>query len=221
MKWTDLPVHVIDFEGSVRTGVVEFGIVTIEGAAVQAVETRVCGVPAAVPEHETLVHGLATGDLRGAAPFAAEWTRFAALRERGVLAAHFSTTENLLLRAAWPCPRLSPDFLNPGRETAEWGPWIDTGRLACEWVAHAESARLEDVVAALGLGPALAGLTESWCPATRRRFHCAAYDALASALVLLAVAREPDGTPWSLARVLAQSTGNGHRRAERQQAQLF
>jgi DNA polymerase-3 subunit epsilon len=222
MQWTDVPVHVIDFEGSVRTGIVEYGVVTLAGGVIAAVHTRVCGPTGAIPAHETRVHGLGTAEAAGAAPFAAEWTRFAELRETGVLAAHFSATENALLRAVWAVPRLSPDFLAPGRTVAEWGPWIDTGRLAIERRLGGEGAGLEEVVRALGLATALAEAAEQWCPSARRRFHCAPYDALASALVLLALARDDPGKSWwSLARVLAASTADPQRRQERQQPRWF
>jgi DNA polymerase III epsilon subunit-like protein len=221
VRWTDLPVHVIDFEGSARGGVVEFGVVTLLGGEVREMNTRLCRPRAAVTAEETAVHGLTAGDLAGAEPFEAEWPRFAALRESGVLAAHFSATEDTLLRASWPCPRLSPDFLDPGRTMAEWGPWIDTGRLAAEILPGGASLGLEDVVGARGLGAALEAAAAEMCPEARRRFHCAPYDALASALALLDLTRGADGEVWSLARVLTASTADARRREARQQARLF
>lgn len=221
MKWTDLPVYVIDFEGSVRTGVVEFGVVTLTGGAIAAVHTRVCRPLAQISSAETRVHGLGDREVDGAEPFAMEWTRFAGFREAGVLAAHFSATENALLRAAWPVPRLSPDFLSPGREIAEWGPWIDTGRLAVEHLPTGASAGLEDVVRHFALDQALAQAAQRWCPEARRRFHCAPFDALACALVLATFARDATGEAWTLARLLAASTANAQQRDERQQARWF
>ena len=221
MKWTDIPVHVIDFEGSFRTGVVEFGIVTLVGGGIAAVETRLCRSRQKLPPEETRVHGLTDGDLLETEPFEAEWARFAALRESGVLAAHFSATENRLLRVVWPCPRLSPDFLNPGREIAEWGPWVDTGRLAGELLPKATPAGLESVVEKLQLGTDLAARAKRLCPETRARFHCAPFDALASALVLLRLASDSAGEPWSLSRLLATSTADPARRDDRSQTRLF
>jgi len=222
MKWTDIPVHVIDFEGSARTGIVEFGLVTLVGGAIAEVHTRVCRPNGAIAAAETRVHGLGAVETAAAEPFATEWGRFAGLRETGVLAAHFAATENALLRAVWPVPRLSPDFLSPGHAVAEWGPWIDTGRLAVEALPVGASAGLEDVVRHLGLEGALADVAATWCPAERRRFHCAPYDALACALVLGSLARDAStGDTWTLARVLAASTADPQRRDERQQARWF
>lgn len=221
MLWTETPVHVVDFEGSRETGIVEFGVVTLLGGAIADVATRVCAARAHVAADETRVHGLRDTDLADAAPFEAEWERFAALRASGVLAAHFSGTENSLLRAVWPCARLSPDFLHPGAETSEWGPWIDTGRLALAALPRGASAALGDVVTALGLAAALEEAALRWCPPARRGYHCAPYDALASALVLLRLAREREGAPWTLARLIAASTGDRDRRDDLLQGRLF
>ena len=220
VRWTDIPVHVIDFEGSRASGVVEFGVVTLHGGQIVAANTRTCRPRSRLTPDDTRVHGLTEHELARAEPFEAEWTRFAALRASGVLAAHFSGTENALLRATWPCPRLSPDFLHPGREVAEWGPWIDTGRMAAERKIGAASAALGELVVAFGLEERLRAASERWCPQARCRFHCALYDALASALLLQRLACDVDG-PWSLARTLAASTADRERRDASAQGELF
>ncbi len=221
MRWIDLPVHVIDFEGSARTGVVEFGVATLRGGAIERMETRLCRPRRPILPHEIGVHGLSDEALAAAEPFEADWLLFSELRQTGVLAAHFSATENALLRATWPCPRLSPDFLDPGREVAEWGPWLDTGRLIGELRPGGASAALESVIARLGLAVELAAAAARWCPASRRRFHCAPFDALASALVLLALGQDEDGVAWSLAHLLASSTADMRAREDRRQTRLF
>lgn len=221
MLWTEIPVHVIDFEGSRETGIVEFGAVTLERGAIAASATRVCRSRRHVRGDETRVHGLADADLAGAAPFEDEWERFASYRSSGVLAAHFSGTENSLLRAAWPCPRLSPDFLQPGRDVAEWGPWIDTGRLVTRTLPHGASAALESVIAQLELSHELASRAAELCPPERRRFHCALFDALAAALVLRRLACERDGSAWTLVRLMAESQGDDERRDALTQTTLF
>jgi DNA polymerase III epsilon subunit-like protein len=220
VHWIEVPVHVIDFEGSLNTGVVEFGVATLLRGAVTAVATRLCRARRHVPAGEVAVHGLADHDLAHHEPFEAEWPRFAGLRETGLLAAHFSATEHSLLRAVWPCPRLSPDFLRPGQRTAEWGPWIDTGRLAAHVLGDV-SLRLEDVVGALGLEARLNEAAGRLCPPGRGRYHCAPFDALASALVLVRLAPETGAEPWSLARLLAMSTADPRRRDEHRQTELF
>jgi DNA polymerase-3 subunit epsilon len=221
VRWTDIPIHVIDFEGSLRTGVVEYGVVTLLEGRLVAVHTRLCRPAARIAADETRIHGLSDADLADAEGFAAEWGRFAGLRETGLLGAHFSAMENSLLRSVWPCPRLSPDFLSPGGTMAEWGPWIDTGCLARSALGREQPAGLEEVVVALGLEESLRDVAERYCPGPRRQFHCAAFDALACALVLQKLARDSDGALWSLARLAAESTANLRRRRERQQTRLF
>lgn len=221
VKWTEIPVHVIDFEGSARAGVVEYGIATLQNGNVVATDTRLCRNKGKMKAEESRVHGLTDEDLSQTEPFDAEWPRFASLREGGVLAAHFSATENRLLRAVWPYPRMSPDFLQPGKEVAEWGPWIDTGRLANELLPKSHSAGLEAVVEGLELGAELGELAVRFCPKDRRGFHCALFDALACALILLRLANDPDGQPWSLSRLLTASTADPGKRDERSQARLF
>ncbi|RME73386.1 MAG: 3'-5' exonuclease [Verrucomicrobia bacterium] len=221
MSWLEQRVHVIDFEGSVRTGVVEYGVVTLRAGRIEGVETAVCRPRRAVPAEEARVHGLGGDAVRAAAGFEAAWPLFAALRETGVLAAHFSSAEESMLRSYWPCPRLSPDWLEPGREVATWGPWIDTGRIAAERVPAGASVALEDLVARFGLGEALAELAGEFCPAERRRFHCALFDALACALLLLEFAGGGGSrAPWSLARLLAASTADKKTREARSQPRL-
>jgi DNA polymerase-3 subunit epsilon len=221
VKWTQIPVHVIDFEGSARTGVVEYGIVTVQNGDVVAANSRLCRGKGKLNPEESRIHGLTDDDLIEAEPFDVEWPQFASLRESGVLAAHFSATENRLLRAVWPCPRMSPDFLQPGKEIAEWGPWIDTGRLANELLPKTHSAGLEAVVDGLQLGADLKEKAAQFCPEGRSHFHCAPFDALACALVLLRLANDSDGIPCSLSRLLAMSTADRDKREERSQGQLF
>ena len=112
MDWTAVPVHMIDFEGCTRSGIVEYGVVTLFGGEVAASQGRLCASTGPIWSEDTRVHGLRGEELSGLEPFSCEWERFAGLRETGVLAAHFAATERRLLRAVWPYPRTSPDFLN-------------------------------------------------------------------------------------------------------------
>src|SRR5271166_1109229 len=112
MRWTEQPVYFVDFEGSLASGVLEYGVATLLGGRV-------------TPE-DTQIHGLREASLAGCAPFSADWEVFAGLREKGPLAAHYAGAENSLLRSVWPYPRVSPDFARPGCRVADWGPWIDS-----------------------------------------------------------------------------------------------
>jgi DNA polymerase III epsilon subunit-like protein len=161
MKWTDTPIHFIDFEGSAASGILELGVVTLLGGEITATHTRLCRATGPVAVDDTKVHGLSADGLASQAYFAAEWERFAGLRATGPLAAHFAPVENSLLRKVWPYPRESPDFARPGKTATEWGPWIDTGRLYPQLFPQLGSVRLEDLVVRQGLQPELETVSRS------------------------------------------------------------
>ena len=83
LPWHQVPIHVVDFEGGPRTGVVEFGVATLLGGEVVSVATALHAPRAAIPALDTQCHGLADRDLAGATPFEAEWERWASLRRTG------------------------------------------------------------------------------------------------------------------------------------------
>lgn len=221
MKWTDTPIHFIDFEGSAASGILELGVVTLLGGEITATHTRLCRATGPVAVDDTKVHGLSADGLASQAYFAAEWERFAGLRATGPLAAHFAPVENSLLRKVWPYPRESPDFARPGKTATEWGPWIDTGRLYPQLFPQLGSVRLEDLVVRQGLQPELETVSRSHCPPERRRYHAALYDALAGALLLASLARDPQVAPLSTMQLLALSTLDGEKRDALQQGEFF
>lgn len=185
--WTSVPIHVADFEGSARTGVVEFGVATLLGGEVVSAATRLHASRAPVPAIDTQCHGLGAKDLKGLPPFESEWDHWVSLRRTGLLAAHNASVESGLLRATWSRPSAVPAFVGEEVAVAEWGPWIDTCRLARAWAPSLGDYRLASLVSALRLGPRLDALAAVHCPPRRRRYHCALYDALAAALVLRAL----------------------------------
>lgn len=221
MDWTGVPVHMIDFEGCTRSGIVEYGVVTLSGGGIESSSSRLCSPTGPIWEEDTRVHGLRRKELHGRALFSDDWEMFAGLRETGVLAAHFAATERRLLRGAWPYPRTSPDFLRPGGSLTEWGPWIDTGRLVIELRPDLPAAGLEDVVKALGLSSEVERLAHQHCPKGRDHYHCAPFDALAAALVLKALAFDQNGNPLSLQRLVEESTADPEMRDAFQQGRLF
>ena len=105
-----------------------------------------------------------------------------------------------------PGPRRSPPSSARAETVAEWGPWIDTCRLARAWAPSLGDFRLGQLVADLRLGPRLEALAAQHCPPKRRRFHCALYDALAAALVLRALcALEGRSQPPPFAQLVRDS----------------
>ena len=221
MHWSAVPIHFIDFEGSLGTGIIEFGVVTLQGGEIKETRTRLCRASGRIRPEDVALHGLAEEMVASAAPFADDFGVFAALRESGPLAAHFAHVENSLLKAAWPYPRVSPDFGRPGITHADWGPWLDTGRLYSELYPKLESMSLEPLVVLFELQADLDKLAGVHCPKERRRYHSALYDAIAGALLLNALlAREEFSTatiPW----LLQMSTANAQKRDSLKQAELF
>jgi len=221
MSWAGTPIHFIDFEGSRASGILEFGVVTLRGPAIAATRTRICAATGAVRAEDTAVHGLSAAGTAGAAPFAAEWEYFAGLRASGPLAAHFAGAENSLLKSVWAYPRSAPDFARPGATAAEWGPWIDTGRLYPQFFPQLGDAALEKLVAAAGLQAELDAAAAECCPAERRRYHAALYDALAGALLLRALLARPELAGATIPWLLQMSTLDGEARGALQQGSLF
>jgi len=221
MRWTEQPIFFVDFEGSRVSGVLEYGVVTLLGDQVLEACTRLCGATGRVRPEDVEVHGLREETLAGLPPFADDWELFASWRERGPLAAHYAGVENGLLKSVWPYPRNSPDFARPGERLIDWGPWIDTARLYAQFYPRLDSGRLEVLVQACGLQGELDALAARFCPPERRRYHAALYDALAGALLLAALAREPQLASLTTMQLLALSTLDGAKRDALTQRELF
>jgi DNA polymerase-3 subunit epsilon len=221
MRWTEQQIHFLDFEGSIASGILEYGVVTVMGGQIVAARTRLCRATGPVRPEDAAVHGLREDDLAACAPFAADWEYFAALRERGPLAAHYAGVENSLLKSVWSYPRMSPDFARPGEQVAEWGPWIDSARLFAQVFPRLPSGKLENLIADCGLQAGLDALAATHCPPGRRRYHAALYDALAGACLLARLAPEPATADKSMGWLLAMSTLNPERRDALQQTRLF
>lgn len=221
MPWTEQPIFFVDFEGSRTSGILEFGVAEVLGGKITGTQTRLCRATGRVRDEDAAVHGLREDALAGQAPFADEWEYFAGLRERGPLAAHYAGVENSLLKSVWPYPRSSPDFARPGESVVEWGPWVDSARLYAQLYPSFPSGKLESLVAACGLQAELDSLAAAHCPPERRRYHAALYDALAGALLLAVLARDPVLANLSTMQLLALSTLDGEKRDALQQRELF
>lgn len=219
--WLEHPIFFVDFEGSRASGVVEYGVVEVRGGAIVNTHTRLCAPTGRLRAEDVAVHGLEENVLAHERPFADEWEFFAGLRERGPLAAHFAGVENSLLKSVWPYPRTSPDFARPGEHVIDWGPWIDSARLYAQLFPQLESSGLEALVAACGLQRALDEAASRACPPARRRYHAALYDALAGALLLNALAYDPQVAALSTMQLLALSTLDPKKREALRQRELF
>ncbi|MDR2844944.1 MAG: 3'-5' exonuclease [Puniceicoccales bacterium] len=218
--WKNIPIHVIDFEGSTHTGVVEYGIVTLLNGEIISAVTRLCAPSAPVPRLDTQCHGLRDADLNGTDPMAADWELFAGLRRSGLLAAHHAPTENGLLKAIWPYPGAMPDHARAdGGAVNDWGPWIDTYRITATWHPRLADRKLASLMEWFRLEKRLGQLSQCYCPANRHRYHCALYDALASAVLLRHLCAQPDKLDVTLEKLVLASMGS-ERHADRMQCEL-
>jgi len=222
MAWPDQLIHFVDFEGSTASGILEYGVVSLRGGEIVAARGRVCRAIGRVRAEDVAVHGLDEAATAGAAPFAEDFEVFAGLRESGPLAAHFANAENTLIKSAWPYARATRDFArDDGATTAEWGPWIDTGRLYPQARGAGAPVKLGELVATEGLQERLDALAAEICPEGRRHYHAALYDALAGALLLARLAETPGWGDKSLRWLIEHSTLDAGRREELRQGELF
>jgi len=215
------PIHVIDFEGSRTSGIVEYGVVTVHGEVIESAVTRLCAPIGTITDADRMQHGISEESTAGHDRFDAEWEFFAGLRASGPLCAHNAAVEDGLLRSVWSYPRSSPDFLEEDGTLASWGPWLDTLYLYRRIYPQLQSCKLEDLVQLFGLGPMLDGFARLYCPEGRRRYHCALYDTLASALLLTRLYHEPELEGISLRWLLQHSASSESTRVSMGQQQLF
>jgi len=220
MSWLKHPIFFIDFEGNRNSGVIEYGVVKLADGVVVETKTRLCRSQEIIRPEDQQIHGIKNEMCDLEANFSDDWEYFASLREQAPLAAHYAGAENSLLKATWPYPRQSPDFVRSNATVREWGPWIDTARLYSQFYPNFKSGGLEDIIEAAGLRNELQLCAEKHCPLSRRSYHCALYDALAGALLLNALALIPDVAQLSLAQLITLSTLDPVKREELEQTEL-
>jgi DNA polymerase III epsilon subunit-like protein len=221
MSWTEATLHIIDFEGNKTSGILEYGLVTVRGPEILETRTRLCGPIGRIREEDVRTHGIREADVNGEAPFAHEWDLFLGRRKTGFFGAHFASVENSLIRSVWPFPGTVPDFTGGAAGRVDWGPWVDTGRLLPNLFTGLTGAGLADLIEAFGRRDRLEKLAAEHCPEDRRGYHCALYDALASAVLLSVIAEEPTCRHRSLRWLLEMSAGSASRSESLRQRRLF
>ncbi len=207
MSWQAQPVHVLDFEGSPRYGVIEYGVVTLQNGEVARCYTALCAAEEDIDERDVWLHGLRRADTDGHPPFREHWDFFNGLRQTGPLAAHHAQVEHSLLKRSWPYPTAAPDFSRADCEVTDWGPWLDTRALYQRFHPELPEHKLGALVKRFELQEALDQLAAEHCPPKRSKYHCALYDTLAAALLLLRLGETPALAEASLPQLIAASTG--------------
>ena len=77
MNWHNTPIHILDFEGNGRSGVVEFGVATVFGGEVVAARTEFCRPQGRIPRREVELHGITNQAVAHAQPLKSYWEYFA------------------------------------------------------------------------------------------------------------------------------------------------
>ena len=218
------PISVIDFEGSPRSGVLEYGVVVLKNGQIDTCYSRLCAARGRIGRDEWAVHKISSNDLNAAKPFKEEWALFSGLRLIGPLCAHNACVENGFLRAEWPYPRVSPDFSissqSPDASVADWGPCLDTLPMYKKYYPGLDSYNLEQLINNFHLGELLKQLGQRYCPPGRNHYHCALFDALASTILLQKILRELNSDQCSV-RYLMQLSGHTSIKAQSQQIEFF
>lgn len=190
VDWKTVPVYMMDFEGGPGSGVVEYGVVLLHGGAIRETRSVFCRPTGPISGRDQAVHGVGDSETRGEPPFSSHYALFTEFRRRGVFAAHNRHAENRFLKETWPLPPTVPDWRRGEGKAQEWGPWIDTLALYRSLFPGLSAYGLSDLTSLFHLDAPLRDLAERHCPIGRRKAHCALYDALASALLLLDLERQ-------------------------------
>lgn len=201
--WKTVPVYMMDFEGSPGSGVVEYGVVLLQDGAIRQTQTALCKPTGNISERDREVHGIREQETLSKALFSDEYRLFSDFRRSGIFAAHNRHAENAFLKQTWAVPPLVPDWRGSGGEAQEWAPWIDTLSVYRTLYRGLKSYGLGELVEIFELKPSVDELALVHCPPRRRKPHCALYDALASALLLLRLESEESlrgriSIPWLL-----------------------
>jgi len=207
MDWKDVKIHVLDFEGTARSGIVEYGVATLLGGRIVSTATRLCSVREPIPLEESEVHGIFAEDVEGKAPIEADWIFFQHLRKTGLMGSHHAPAEIGMISSVWPFPGSVPDFSLESRpQINDWGPWVDTCKIAREWFPREHKHSLGFLIERFELSDRVEADAKKFCPKTRSRFHCALYDAIAAAHLLVNMCEHPAFSKSSILDLVKSST---------------
>ncbi len=189
-------LHIIDFEGNPRYGVVEYGVVTLTASGIESCLGGLCAPCGDIPPADTRVHGIDRAMADGRPLFSTHFDRFVDLRRSGVFCAHNASVEHNLLKATWAYPPFVPGWSDEGAEVADWGPWLCTLQLARAVIPDAPSHSLESLAYGGPLRERIEKIAREHCAAGRGRPHCALYDAIATTVWLEAVVGFRTAVAW-------------------------
>ncbi|MBP3358672.1 MAG: 3'-5' exonuclease, partial [Opitutales bacterium] len=145
MKKINIPIYAIDFEGSRKIGVVEYGVAKIVGGEIVSAETSLCAPKMKIPQRDADFFGIDNDEASKFPPFSESVKRFQAMRKDGIFLAHNAIVEDGLLRDAMPSPAIVPNFVD-ANNTSTWSPWIDSCVLLKRLYPTLETAKLSSSI---------------------------------------------------------------------------
>lgn len=179
------PIHVIDFEGNRRYGILEYALVTLRNGVIDTLSNARCEV-ATAPQGRNFREHVKFHEDANLQPFSTYLPLFFNARKNGIFCAHSSRVEDALLKMYCPSPGevpYFPDSLKP-QTTFSWGPWIDTYRLYRDKYHIASGYKLENLIHLFSLEKEVESAAKHYLDSTLQQFHRAPYDALSTAILL-------------------------------------
>ena len=118
-------VYAADFEGSLVTGILEYGLIGIDSIdGVFSAETAFCKNRGCISDAEFVQHHISEEQVAKCGDFIDVVPKFVELRAESFFCAHNAAFENALLNSY--CPVVLNAFSVTSGSQASWGPWLDT-----------------------------------------------------------------------------------------------
>ena len=117
--------YAVDFEGSLATGILEYGLVGIDSVdGIFSAETAFCKNRGRISDAEFAQHHISEERVATKRDFMDIVPRFLELRRKGFFCAHNAAFENALLNSY--CSVVLKAYGSVSGAQASWGPWLDT-----------------------------------------------------------------------------------------------
>ncbi len=213
----DAVIYVIDFEGSLKSGILEYGIVGVSlENGIFFTQTKLCKNRQSISNDETACHGIDAHLVEKCKDFSIYIETFLELRSKAYFCAHNAIFENTLLKSY--CPVVLHAYGLPDVKQNHWGPWLDTYFLYKKFFNT--TCSLSQLIQNCNLSGILFQLAEKFCPPQRKYFHCALFDAIACTILLLNFVRNESIGAKDLGWLLKESNSRRFNQ-QMQQADLF
>lgn len=154
-------LHVIDFEGTRSSGILEYGVVTLCDMEITDTSSVLCK-----GEFNQYI------DL------------FIELRKQGSFVGHNASVEDRLLRHHVASPGFVKETSKSDKFVNTWAPWIDTKVLYKNFFREIMNFSLKNLIEKFNLSSQLFILANKFCELSKTGYHNALFDALATSILL-------------------------------------